>query len=77
MAGSADRDEESAVVGITLPLTLATGDLTEDEDEWTEVVMLLLPRDGVKATVDAAPKDRAANTAPGKNFILLSRMGRF
>ena len=71
MAGSADRDEESAVVGITLPLTLATGDLTEDE--WTEVVMLLLPREGVKATVDAAPKDRAANTAPGKNFILLSR----
>jgi hypothetical protein len=75
MAGSADRDDESAVVGITLPLTLATVDLTEDE--WTEVVMLLLPRDGVKATVDAAPKDRAANTAPGKNFILLSRMGRF
>ena len=76
MAGSADRDDESAVVGMLL-LTLATGDLTEDDDEWTEVVMLLLPRDGVKATVDAAPKDRAANTAPGKNFILLSRMGRF
>ena len=57
-------DEESAVVGI-VPLTLATGEL--DEAVRAEIILLLL----LKAAVDAAPNDRAAKTAPGKNLIVL------
>ena len=64
MAGSVDMDEESAVVGI-VPLTLATGEL--DEAVRAEIILLLL----LKAAVDAAPNDRAAKTAPGKNLIVL------
>lgn len=65
MAGSVDMDEESAVVGM-VPLTLATGDLDEDVVR-DEIILLLL----LNAAVDAAPNDRAAKTAPGKNLIVL------
>ena len=66
MAGSVDMDEESAVVGVGMvPLTLAT-DLDEDAVR-DEIILLLL----LKAAVDAAPNDRAAKTAPGKNLIVL------
>lgn len=64
MAGSVDMDEESAVVGM-VPLTLATGEL--DEAVRAEIILLLL----LNAAVDAAPNDRAAKTAPGKNLIVL------
>lgn len=53
-----------------LPLTLTTGDLEEDEVGVIFLLLPLLPREGIKATVDAAPKHRA-KTAPGKNRILL------
>ena len=67
MAGSVDMDEESAVVGVGMvPLTVATGDLDEDAVR-DEIILLLL----LKAAVDAAPNDRAAKTAPGKNLIVL------
>jgi hypothetical protein len=58
-------DEERAVVGI-VPLTLATGELDEEAVR-AEIILLLL----LKAAVDAAPNDRAAKTAPGKNLIVL------
>jgi len=64
MAGSVDMDEERAVVGM-VPLTLATGDFKEAERD--EIILLLL----LKAAVDAAPNDRAAKTAPGKNLIVM------
>ncbi len=63
MAGSVDMDEERAVVKVTL---LATGALKEEADE-REIILLLL----LNAAVDAAPNDRAAKTAPGKNFIVI------
>ncbi len=65
MAGSVDMDEESAVVGMVL-LTLATGAFKE-EAERDEIILLLV----LKAAVDAAPNDRAAKTAPGKNLIVM------
>lgn len=66
MAGSVDVDEESAVfVKVTL---LATGALEEEADEREEEIILLLL---LKAAVDAAPNDRAAKTAPGKNLIVM------
>ena len=49
-----------------VPLTLATGDFKE-ADERDEIILLLL----LKAAVDAAPNDRAAKTAPGKNLIVI------
>jgi hypothetical protein len=58
-------DEERAVVGM-VPLTLATGDFKE-ADERDEIILLLL----LNAAVDAAPNDRAAKTAPGKNLIVM------
>ena len=65
MAGSVDMDEERAVfVKVTL---LATGALKEEADERDEITLLLL----LNAAVDAAPNDRAAKTAPGKNFIVI------
>lgn len=65
MAGSVDMDEERAVVKVTL---LATGALNEEADEREDEIILLLL---LKAAVDAAPNDRAAKTAPGKNFIVI------
>ncbi len=59
-------DEESAVVGMVL-LTLAMGAFKEEEAEQDEIILLLV----LKAAVDAAPNDRAAKTAPGKNLIVL------
>ena len=64
MAGSVDMDEERAVVEM-VPLTLVTGDFKEAERD--EIILLLL----LKAAVDAAPNDRAAKTAPGKNLIVI------
>jgi len=66
MAGSVDMDEESAVVEMVL-LTLATDAFKEEEAERDEIILLLV----LKAAVDAAPNDRAAMTAPGKNLIVL------
>ncbi len=66
MAGSVDIDEESAVVEMVL-LTLATGAFKEEEAERDEIILLLV----LKAAVDAAPNDRAAKTAPGKNLIVM------
>lgn len=66
MAGSVDMDEESAVVEMVL-LTLATDAFKEEEAERDEIILLLV----LKAAVDAAPNDRAAKTAPGKNLIVI------
>jgi len=59
-------DEESAVVEMVL-LTLATDAFKEEEAERDEIILLLV----LKAAVDAAPNDRAAKTAPGKNRIVI------
>lgn len=51
------------VVGI-VPLTLAT---CVDEAERDDTILLLL----LNAAVDDAPNEMAANTAPGKNLIVM------